>query len=141
MTRHLLTELSRRYGFPEGLFQDYALVEHDNDVFITTPEVAEFRTIKPVRKGLRLARTFPHGTKPTTNAMQLLGRYATRNVVDLHSAQALAFIQGQTLELAAPAEPGFVIVRSGGFCLGVGLYRSGLLKSQVPRSRRTQCDR
>lgn len=134
--KKLLAELIRRFGFPEHLFSEWALVSHNSDIFITTPEAAEFTTIKPVRKGIRLARCFPHSIKPTTNAMQLWGQYATRNVIPLDESQANSFIQGQELKLNAEAEDGFVIVRYQEFTLGVGHYRQGILRSQVPRSRR-----
>jgi NOL1/NOP2/fmu family ribosome biogenesis protein len=137
VARRLLDELVKRFGFPPGLFRTWALVAHEEDVFITTPEAEEFDRIKPVRKGLRLARIFPHGFKPTTNAMQVFGARATRNTVELTRDQAQSFVSGTAIALAAQAEDGFVIVRHDGFTLGVGLYRHGQLKSQVPLSRRT----
>jgi NOL1/NOP2/fmu family ribosome biogenesis protein len=137
MSRRVLDDLTRRFGFPEGLFRNWALVDHVDDVFITTPDVEEFARIRPVRKGIRLARVFRHGIKPTTNAMQVFGRYATRNVVELNADQAGKFIQGESQEITAEVEDDFVIVRHESFTLGVGLYRAGLLKSQVPLSRRT----
>ena len=138
MTKPIYEQFVRRFGFPEGLLRTYALVEHKEDVFITTPEAGKFEGVKPVRKGIRLARILPHGIKPTTNAMQLLGIQATRNVLDLDLFQAREFVQGTPIELTAPVEEGFVIVRHDGFILGVGLYRPGSLRSQVPLSRRTR---
>jgi NOL1/NOP2/fmu family ribosome biogenesis protein len=138
MARKVLTELAQRFGFPDNVFRDLALVDHEEDVFITTPEAEEFDRIKPVRKGIRLARVFAHGIKPTTNAMQLLGGHATKNAIEVNEEQAAAFVQGEAALLTADAEEGFVIVKHGGFVLGVGVYRRGLLKSQVPLSRRTR---
>ena len=138
MARKIFDQLVARFGFPEALFRSCALVDHEDDVFMTTPEAEAFERIKVVRKGIRLVRVFVHGIKPTTNAMQLFGRYATRNVIDLDIVQAREFMQGTTLELSAPVEEGFVIVRHDGFGLGVGLYRQGILRSQVPLSRRTR---
>ena len=136
-TKKVFQELTRRFGFPEQMFDRWAAVEHAEDVFVATPEAQEFDRLKVVRKGLRLARIFAHGVKPTTNAMQVFGRYATRNVLDLDFQQAQRFVQGEELQLEAEVEPGFVIVRHDGFAVGVGLYKPGVLKSQVPHSRRT----
>jgi NOL1/NOP2/fmu family ribosome biogenesis protein len=138
MAKKIFEQLVVRFGFPATLFRPYALVDHEDDMFVTTPEVEEFERVKVVRKGIRLVRVFAHGIKPTTNAMQLFGRYATRSVIDLDRRQAREFMQGTTLELNAPVEEGFVIVRHDGFGLGVGLYRQGILRSQVPLSRRTK---
>jgi len=136
-TKKVFQELTRRFGFPEDLFDDWELVEHEDDVFITTPEAYDFDRLKIVRKGIRLARVFAHGIKPTTNAVQVFGRHATRNVVDLDSQQVHRFVQGEELQLEVPVEPGFLVVRHDGFAVGVGLYKQGVLKSQVPHSRRT----
>ena len=136
-TKKVFLELTRRFGFPEEMFNRWAGVEHAEDVFIASPEAQEFDQLKVVRKGLRLARIFAHGVKPTTNAMQVFGRYAIRNVLDLDSQQAHRFVQGEELQLEAAVEPGFVIVRHDGFAVGVGLYKQGVLKSQIPHSRRT----
>ena len=134
--KRLFDELQKRFGFPDDLFRNWALVDHEDDVFITTPEVEEFSLVKPVRKGIRFARVFRHGIKPTTNAMQVFGRHATRNTIALNQAQALLFVRGEEMAITASVEDDFVIVQHEGFTLGVGLYRHGVLKSQVPRSRR-----
>jgi NOL1/NOP2/fmu family ribosome biogenesis protein len=136
-TKRVFQGLTRRFGFPEQMFDRWAAVEHVDDVFIASPEAQEFDRLKVVRKGIRLARVFAHGIKPTTNAMQVFGRYATRNVLDLDSQQAHRFVQGEELQLEAAVESGFVVVRHDGFAVGVGLYKPGVLKSQVPHSRQT----
>jgi NOL1/NOP2/fmu family ribosome biogenesis protein len=136
-TKKVFQELTRRFGFPEGLFDGWELVEHEDDVFITTQEAYGFDRLKIVRKGIRLARVFAHGIKPTTNAMQVFGRSATRNIIALDVQQAHAFIQGAALPVESQAEPGFVIVMLDGLPVGVGLFKQGVLKSQIPHSRRT----
>lgn len=136
--KKVFAELVSRYGFPEALFKPWAMVEHEEDAFITTPEAEKFTTIRPVRKGIRLARILTHGVKLTTNAAQVLGRHATRNVVELDARQARDFIQGVTLVVDPATPEGFLIVRHAGLTLGVGLSKSGQLKSQVPLSRRTR---
>jgi len=136
-TKKVFQELTKRFGFPTELFDGWATLEHEFDVFITTPEAEAFDRVKVVRKGVRLARVFAHGIKPTTNAMQVFGKHATRNSVTLDAQQTQAFIQGDALPLESSVEPGFVIVLHDGFAVGVGLYKQGTLKSQVPHSRRT----
>jgi NOL1/NOP2/fmu family ribosome biogenesis protein len=140
--KKLIEEFRKRFGLPVNVFRAWALVEHNEDVFITTPEAASFDAIRPVRKGIRLARIFPHGFKPTTNAIQIFGRYATKNILDLSPDQARQFINGEILELpfsesSTTVTDGFVIIRCDGFALGVGFFKNGVLKSQVPHSRRT----
>lgn len=91
--------------------------------------------VRPMRRGMRLVRVFPHSVKPTTWAMQVLGRYATRNVIDVDERQAVALIGGANIEVESDAEDGFVLIRCRGFIVGVGLYHKPVLKSQIPRHR------
>lgn len=128
--------LLRRFELPEDLFKNYALFRYRDGLWVATPEAAQFQGLGVLRRGLRLARVFPHTIKPTTNGMQLFGRYATRNRVELDWDGAQRFIRGEEVLLDADLPPGFVIVFFRGFPLGVGFYKAGRLKSQVPRSRR-----
>ncbi len=130
-------ELCDRFGIPKEAFAglDFRLAQET--VFVATREVMKFDAVRPMRQGMRLCRVFPHSIKPTTWAMQMLGRHATRNCIDLDEAQARSLINGEQLEVEADAdvENGFVIVRNRGLVVGIGLYKRPVLKSQIPRFR------
>jgi NOL1/NOP2/fmu family ribosome biogenesis protein len=78
---------------------------------------------------------YPHSLKPTTFGMQVLGRRATRNVIDVSDEQAKRLINGESLTIEADSENGFVLLRWQGFVAGVGFYKRPVLKSQIPRFR------
>ena len=128
-------ELRERFGIPAEVFERLGVELGQGAVFVATPEVMELAAVKPMRKGMRLVRVFPHSVKPTTWAMQVLGRYAARNCIDVTDAQAVGLIGGEQLEVEADAEDGFVLIRCRGLVVGVGLYRRPVLKSQIPRHR------
>ncbi len=126
---------------------------------LKVPVEAQFRAHRQTRRGLHLAagdhappvapqpessglffqRTNVRTPKLTTAGALLLGRQATRQVLDLDDpAERDAYLRRQTLNLsptpAAACRPGQVIIRHRGFPLGVAvLHRSGDLESLFPR--------
>ena len=124
-----------RFGIPREVFDRLAAVEDQETVFVGTPEVMEFDAVRPMRRGIRLARIYPYSLKPTTFAMQVLGGQSTRNVVDLDDEQAKLLINGGNLHTDVEADNGFVLIRWRGFVVGVGFYKRPVLKSQIPRFR------
>jgi len=128
-------EVFTRFGIPESAAEGLEVLGAPDVVFIGTPEVMKFDACRPMRRGIRLCRVFPHSLKPTTWAMQVLGRHATKNVIDVTEAQAASLINGGEFEIEAAVDDGFVLIRCKGFTVGVGLYKSPLLKSQIPRHR------
>jgi len=128
-------EVCERFGIPFEVLGRLEVESGQGAVFVATREAMRFDAVRPMRKGMRLLRVFPHSLKPTTFAMQLLGQYATRNRVDLDEGQAVRAISGEELEVESDASDGYVLMRCRGFVVGVGLYRRPVLKSQVPRHR------
>jgi len=128
-------EVFVRFGIPESAAERLEVLGAPDVVFIGTPEVMKFDACRPMRRGIRLCRVFPHSLKPTTWAMQVLGRRATKNVIDVTEAQAASLINGGDVELDAEAQDGFVLLRCRGFIVGVGLYRRPIVRSQIPRHR------
>jgi NOL1/NOP2/fmu family ribosome biogenesis protein len=128
-------ELSDRFGIPAEVFERLATLEEQETVFVGTPEVMSFDSVRPMRRGIRLARVYPYSLKPTTFGMQVLGAQASRNLIDLSDEQAKLLIYGGSLNADADAENGFVLLRWRGFVVGVGFYKRPVLKSQIPRFR------
>ena len=130
-----LREICDRFGIASEVFDRLEVIEDQETVFVATPEVMEFDAVRPMRRGIRLARIYPYSLKPTTFGMQVLGRHATRNVVDLDADQAKLLINGGSLNLETDVENGFVLLRWQGLVIGVGFYKRPVLKSQIPRIR------
>jgi len=128
-------QVREQFGIPGDVFERLAAIQAQDTVFVGTPEVMKFGAARPMRRGIRLCRIFPYSVKPTTFAMQVLGRPATRNVIGLNDEQARSIINGNELMIDADAEDGFVLLRWHEFVVGVGLYRKPVLRSQIPRFR------
>ena len=130
-----MRELAERFGIPREVFDRLGVVEDQETVFVGTREVMEFDAVRPMRRGIRLARIYPYSVKPTTFGMQVLGGQATRNVVDLTDEQAKLLINGGSINTEVEANNGFVLLGWRGLVVGVGFYKRPVLKSQIPRFR------
>lgn len=128
-------ELQERFGIPDSALDSLEAVFVQDTVFVATPEAMAFDTVRPMRRGIRLCRVFPRSVKPTTFAMQVLGKHATRNCIDLAREDVVRLMRDGQIDSEAEVENGFVLVRCLGFTVGVGLYKRPVLKSQIPRHR------
>ncbi|MEO0080036.1 MAG: hypothetical protein ABIK44_05110 [candidate division WOR-3 bacterium] len=133
--RDHLRVLESRFGIPAEVFEQFATRAEQETVFIGTREALQFDEVRPLRRGIRLLRIFPRSIKPTTWAMQLFGRYARRNLIDVTAEQAAELINGSQIRIDADVEDGFVLIRWQRYVVGVGLYHRPVLKSHIPRNR------
>ena len=90
--------------------------------------------------GLRAMSFKERPWRPTTCALQVFGKYATKNVIHLDADQARSFIAGDSQILDSGALPGYVAVFYTGEVLGCGLYSHGRLISQLPKEGRICSD-
>jgi NOL1/NOP2/fmu family ribosome biogenesis protein len=90
--------------------------------------------------GMRIMNCKDRPWKPTTSALQIFGKYATKNLMHLQADSARVFLEGKSQEIgedmAMNCEPGYVVVFYRGEVLGCGLYSHGKLVSQIPKDRR-----
>ncbi|MEO0073705.1 MAG: hypothetical protein ABIK43_03465, partial [candidate division WOR-3 bacterium] len=124
-----------RFAIPDSVVAGLAFESTPAAVFVGTPEAMSFDALVPLRRGIRFCRIFPHSIKPASHAMQLLGRWATRNCIRVTTEQAVILANGGETCIEADADDGFVLVVWEGFVLGTGIYRRPVLRSQMPRFR------
>ncbi len=137
MVKAAVNFLKNRFGIDEEVFKDYALVE-DRDIWVTSKESAEFEMKFWRRKGIRLVRIFKKSYKFTTSGMQIFGKYATKNVVNIEKEHLEKFLRGENIRIGevSGVEEGQVIVKFNDDVLGSAIYRNGVLKNQLPKGRR-----
>jgi NOL1/NOP2/fmu family ribosome biogenesis protein len=133
-----LSSLEDRFGIQKESFRKYHLFSRSNDIWCVTNEASDAEFKHVIRKGIRIARVFPHSVRPTTNAIQLLGHLVTKNSLELDEKATRLFLAGKTLEIKniVDVSDGFVVAFYKRYALGIGLLKGSKLKSQVPRSRR-----
>ena len=77
-----------------------------------------------------------HGTvKPSTNLLQMFGKLAKRNFLELSREDAIRFIRGEDLD-SKEGDDGYVILKHKGIPLGCGLLKEGHIKNMVPKAKR-----
>jgi NOL1/NOP2/fmu family ribosome biogenesis protein len=86
--------------------------------------------------GMRIMNCKDRPWKPTTSALQVFGRYATKNIIHLNRDEAMIFLEGGSQVIESDCEIGYVVVFYRGDVLGCGLYSHGKLVSQIPKERR-----
>ncbi len=131
----LIRFLSERFGIPEGFWEGLRISIRNRQAWVSTPEASELRG--PIlRAGIKLSHGRPGDWKLTAEGAMLIGKHATRSVVDLDQGEAIAFLSGENIRGDFPWQDGQVIVRWRGFPVGVGLLMGKVIKNQLRTSRR-----
>lgn len=127
-----------RFGIPEKAFAGYRFFRKAQSVWMISDY--ELPNLSYEALGMRIMNLKDRPWKPTTCALQILGKHATKNLVHLNEAQAMIFLQGKSLPIESNLEPGYVVVLYRDEVLGCGLNSGKMLVSQLPKERRmTSC--
>lgn len=127
-----------RFGIPLRAFDGFTFYRRAQNVWAFSD--ADLPKLRYEAIGLRMASFKEEPWKPTSCALQVFGRHATRNAVNLTLEQSRVFFAGKSQVLEAKVEPGYVVVFYNGDVLGCGLYSHGWLVSQLPRESRISGD-
>ena len=140
MRAFILKYLRDRFGISKRIFSDYSFIVRGEKIWIAFKDVLEkdLEGLNIEAIGLLFGRYFEKQKrfKPTTNALQIFGRYATKNIVELDEKEKDMYIRGYDLEKKLNLEEGYVIVKFKNDVLGCGLYREGKIKNQIPKARK-----
>ncbi|MGB5100967.1 MAG: hypothetical protein WBN94_10280 [Methanothrix sp.] len=123
-----------RFGISEPAFADCKFFRKAQSIWaisdVDLPKIS-YETI-----GMRIMSCKDRPWKPTTSALQIFGRYATKNFIHLNQEEAMIFLEGSSQVFESECEIGYVVVFYRGDVLGCGLYSHGKLVSQIPKERR-----
>jgi len=95
MVEKILKEIRNRFGIPEEVFSNWKIVEA-GDLWIMSEEAFKFPIKNFSRKGIRLVRVYRDGYKLTTAGIQIFGKYATKNVLEISPEQVRDYLEGKT---------------------------------------------
>jgi NOL1/NOP2/fmu family ribosome biogenesis protein len=127
-----------RFGVPVQVFDSFCFYRRAQNVWAFSDSVLPKLRYEAI--GLRMMNFKEEPWKPTSCALQVFGRHATKNAVHLTGEQSRIFFAGKSQVLEAEVEPGYVVVFYNGDVLGCGLYSHGKLISQLPKERRISGD-
>ena len=134
LVRETLRYFETRFGVPPESFSAFAFLESGGAVWLVASSTRDALPdgLRIEAAGVALVRRKKRGWKPTTAGLRVIGRWATRNVIELDRDQAARFLARETIEGRYTTDGGFVIVRRGQEVLGCGLVSARGLESQVP---------
>ncbi|MCD6348973.1 MAG: hypothetical protein J7L91_05035 [Candidatus Korarchaeota archaeon] len=90
--------------------------------------------IGDVIRGIYLAKKAPYGYIISIEGSFIVGKWATKHVVELDDEQFSRWMKGEDLVLELP-ERGVYIVRYGPIFAGSGFYSGKVLQNLIPKSR------
>ncbi|WP_435067197.1 DUF7122 family protein [Haloplanus sp. C73] len=130
-----------RFGIPPETFEGYTFWEKGaGKVWIFAADLPSPTDVEGL--GMTFLRTRQEHWKPTTNAVQRFGSLATRNVIELDSDDAAAFLAGDDVDPEWDGDWGYLVVAhevAGALePIGVGLYVHDELRSVIPKGRRAE---
>ncbi len=140
MRSKIIKEMNQRFGIDKKYFKEFSFIKRSNKIWIVSKDVLEknLTKLKIETVGILFGRYFKKQAKfkPTTNALQIFGKHATKNIVSLSKNEGKRYINGYDIEKELNIENGYVIVKYKRSVLGCGLYKDGFLKNQIPKSKR-----
>ena len=134
--------LEERFGIEKSAFSGFTFHETSEKIYIFSADIPQKNLdgLRIVQTGIVAGRIFDKGGKfkPTTNLLQIFGKFATKNIVQLSEKEKEDFVRGLDIDNKAAdgVENGYVIVKFGVDTLGCGIYSDGSIKNQIPKARR-----
>jgi len=134
--------LEERFGIEKSAFSGFSFHETTDKIYVMSGDIPknDLNNLRIVQTGIVAGRIFDKGDKfkPTTNLLQIFGKFATKSIVELSEKEKEDFVRGLDIEnkIVGGIENGYVIVKFGKDVLGCGIYVSGQIKNQIPKSRR-----
>lgn len=138
---NLLKYLKERFGIDSEIFREYRFYKTNKKVWIASNSIESesFKDIHFESLGLHLAtinkkrKTF----KISTDASQLFGRFATKNIVEIPEEKLIDVLRGfDLINFESEVDDGYVLLKYKGHVLGVGLKNKNFIKNMIPKERR-----
>jgi NOL1/NOP2/fmu family ribosome biogenesis protein len=140
--KEFLGYLEERFGIGKDSFSGFSFHETPDKIYIMSADIPQndLNGLRIVQTGIVAGRIFDKGGKfkPTTNFLQIFGKFAVKSIVQLSEKEKEDFVRGLDIEnkTAEGVENGYVIVKFGNDVLGCGIYSEGNIKNQIPKARR-----
>lgn len=142
MAKEFLGYLEERFGLEKSAFSEFSFHETPDKIYIMSADIPQndLNGLRIVQTGIVAGRIFDKGGKfkPTTNFLQIFGKFAAKSIVQLNEKEKEDFVRGLDIEnkIAEGVDNGYVIVKFGDDVLGCGIFSQGSIKNQIPKARR-----
>ncbi|MFL2944841.1 MAG: methyltransferase RsmF C-terminal domain-like protein [Candidatus Poseidoniales archaeon] len=124
-----------RFGMDSEIWNNYEWYSGSkNKIYLAN--TLDIERIIPESKGICIFR-LDKSPKPTTNFLQLFGKYISKNYIEINNKNTIKYCKGDDLILESNKAivPGFVLITNNKRFLGCGHWNGKLLKNQLPKSK------
>ncbi|MEO0092115.1 MAG: hypothetical protein ABIK61_05360 [candidate division WOR-3 bacterium] len=95
MLNMLIQQLENEFGIAKSIFKKYDFIVQKDKIYLMTKRVRVFNKIKSYRKGILFAQKLGKTWNLSDKAIQIFGKYATKNIVELNQEQIYQFMRNQ----------------------------------------------
>ncbi len=135
--KEIFSKIKEQYGI-EDIELEYVFLRNNEDkIFIANRDIGriDFNKIKINNIGLYFCAIENDEVRLTVEGTQIIGKQATKNVVELNSEQVKEWFKGNDIELIKEIN-GFVILKYNNDFLGSGKYKNNKIINFLPKERR-----
>lgn len=136
LKQEILAFYHQRFGVPEPFLRDLLIHANKEEIWggagIDLPGIYSARPM-----GLRIARNFPGGFKPTSVFLTALGARVSKSIVSVELEDLRKLLLGQRIPFP-DADSGYVALAFRGDTLGCGRAHQGKLQALIPTGRRKE---
>src|SRR3989344_4752333 len=132
--KELFNKIKEQYGI-ESLELEYVFLRNNEDkIFIANRDIAriDLNKIKVNNIGLYFCAIENDEVRLTVEGTQLIGKKATKNIVELDSEQVKEWFKGNDIEVEKDIS-GFVILKHNNDFLGSGKYKNNKIINFLPK--------
>ncbi len=137
--KEIVDYIEKEFGIKKEVFENYVFLSSGKKIWMIEKESwdkikDDLEKINVQSIGIAIARV-GKVIKPTSNFLQIFGKYAKKKIVELNEKEAFSYIRGLDIKKECK-EKGYIIVKFGEDILGCGLAKEGWIKNQIPKARR-----
>ncbi len=134
--KHVLAILERQFGFSHA-FPYLLFINTKRRIYIINREIdrLELDQLRVDTYGLYFGELFDDAIRLSVEGSQIVGKHATRHIVDLDRSQFEAWMKRFNIPLSKDPGEGFLLVRHNTDFVGCGKFVQGSLHNYLPKSR------
>ena len=135
--KELFNKIKEQYGIEDMELEYVFLRNNEGKIFIANRDIAriDLDKINVNNIGFDFCAIENNEARLTIEGAQIIGKKATKNVVELNSEQVKEWFKGEDIELTKELN-GFVILKHNNDFLGSGKAKNNKIINFLPKERR-----
>jgi len=116
---------------------EHSFLLNKQDLYLITREIAglDFEKLRINSPGLYFGEIKNDSIRLSIEGSQLVGKLASKNIIDLDDEEAKQWLSGATLDKQSGCR-GYVLIRHNDDFMGTGCAKDGKILNFVPKGRR-----